>query len=126
MGLIGTGNPFQSLFDVTRILTCDSDTETKSYIMLAATASEAAYGRHPTNKSSLQDQTGLISLSEETFGASYDGSIKQLAVGVYSPSQPLEGVTAPKTLVVAIRGSVSFVDWITNFNGDPVESQFVV
>jgi hypothetical protein len=94
--------------------------------MLAAAASEAAFGRHPTDQSSLQEQTGLIPRSEELFGASYDGSIKQLAVGVYSSSQPLEGETRPKTLVIAIRGSVSFVDWITNFNGDPVESQFVV
>jgi hypothetical protein len=94
--------------------------------MLAAAASEAAYGRHPANKSTLQKQTGLIPVAEELFDASYDGSIKQLAIGVYSPSQPLEGETYPKTLVVAIRGSVSFVDWITNFNGDPVDSQFVV
>jgi hypothetical protein len=94
--------------------------------MLAVAASEAAYGRHPTDQSSLQEQTGLIPLSEEFFGASYDGSIKQLAVSVYSSSQPLEGETCPKTLVISIRGSVSSVDWITNFNGDPVESQFVV
>ncbi|KAF0634750.1 hypothetical protein FPSE5266_20417 [Fusarium pseudograminearum] len=102
------------------------DAETKSYIMLAAAASEAAYGRHPTDQSSLQEQTGLTPLSEELFGNSYDGSIKQLAVSVYSPAQPLEGETHPKTLAIAIRGSVSFVDWITNFNGDPIESQFVV
>ncbi|KIL84691.1 alpha beta-hydrolase [Fusarium avenaceum] len=101
------------------------DAETKSYIMLAAAASEAAYGRHPTDLSSLQEQTGLIPLSEEVFGNSYDGSIKQLAVSVYSPSQSLAGETHPKTLAIAIRGSVSFVDWITNFNGDPIESQFV-
>jgi len=94
--------------------------------MLAAAASEAAYRRHPIDQTSLQGQTGLIPLSEELFGASYDGSIKQLAVGVYSPSQPLERETRPKTLVIAIRGSVSFVDWITNFNGDPLDSQFVV
>ena len=94
--------------------------------MLAAAASEAAYGRHPADRSSLQEQTDLIPLSKELFGSSYDGSIKQLAVGVYSQSQPPEGEPRPNTVVIAIKGSVSFVDWITNFNGDPVEAQFVV
>ncbi|KAK5744774.1 hypothetical protein LTR17_001850 [Elasticomyces elasticus] len=103
------------------------DEETKSCVMLAVAASEAAYGKISMDRSSLQKRIGLEHHAEELCSASYDGSIKQLSIHIYSAVQPPEMETgSEKTLIVAIRGSVSFVDWITNFNGCPVESEFVV
>jgi len=30
------------------------------------------------------------------------------------------------TVIISVRGSASLVDWITNFNGDAIETEFVV
>jgi hypothetical protein len=98
----------------------------KTIIMLAANASEAAYGRNALPEPEFLNKAGLKTVREEAYPPSFDGSIKQLALRAFVPTQPLHDVTEPQILIIAVKGSASFIDWITNFNGDPVESRFVV
>jgi len=66
-------------------------------------------------------------VSEKTFEPSFDGSIKQVAVRLLAPQGGGESdELQEKTLIVAIRGTASFADWMVNLNGDPVDTLFLV
>jgi hypothetical protein len=69
----------------------------------------------------------MTSVSKVGFQPSFDGSVKQVAVRLLVPSiQDKDTDSRKSTLIVAIKGTVSFADWMVNFNGDPVEAQFLV
>jgi hypothetical protein len=102
-----------------------SPDEMKALIMMAANASETAYERKPPQETDFLTKAGLKLEKEESFPASADGTLKQLSVLAFLPvASP--NTAGPKDLVIAIRGSASLVDWLTDFNGDPVASPFVV
>jgi hypothetical protein len=98
----------------------------KTTIMLAANASEAAYGRKAQGETEFLNKAGLETITEESYPSNFDGSIKQFTVRAFARTQSPHDASGVPVLIIAIKGSASFVDWITNFNSDPAESSFVV
>lgn len=109
------------------ICPCTSPDETRRDILLAAHASEFAYGRKIPQERQILDEARLRLVNEEDFPASFDGSTKQLAVRVFAPLESGSNASVEaNTVIISVRGSASLVDWITNFNGDAIETEFVV
>ena len=86
-------------------------------IQLAAKSSEVAYEN--TGISSLEQPTAVsvgstlsaADIAVEASKASLDGTIKACAITSRTAAED-------QILVVAIRGTVSLVDWLVNFDGD--------
>ncbi|KAK0710602.1 Alpha/Beta hydrolase protein [Lasiosphaeris hirsuta] len=104
----------------------DCPEETRRDILLAAHASEFAYGRKIPQEGQILDEARLRLLNEEDFPASLDGRTKRFTVRVFAPLKTgINASAEPNTVIISVRGSATFVDWITNFNGDAIEAGFV-
>lgn len=105
-----------------RILIVPRDEETKRLVFLSAYASKAAYGTIPVDESPYLEKNSLQIMTEQTFKPTFDGSIKQLALRIVATSDS----SHDRTIFVAVRGSAPMVDWLINFNGDEVDTPFLV
>ena len=108
-------------FNCLIFLTSFSDDYTRSLLFLSAYASKSAYGTTPAAELPFLQRHSLDIISTQSFKPSFDGSIKQLELRVLSSS-----VANEKTVFVAVRGTAPMVDWLINFNGEDVDTMFLV
>ncbi|OAQ67654.1 lipase (class 3) domain-containing protein [Pochonia chlamydosporia 170] len=94
-------------------------------VRLAAVSAVKVYAKEAT-KDLVPDEFSVFSIPANINAESLGGSVKATNIWLYIPNDSTSGST--NVIVVAIRGSVTYHDWLVNLNnggGRPVQDPFL-